>query len=83
MAVEGDINSKNPKTLSLRKQLDEEREKVTLLWVPGHMGIPDNEIADEKAKSALQDDLLSTKKYPPQNVINWIKTENKKTKMAK
>jgi hypothetical protein len=30
MAVEGDINSKNPKTLSLRKQLDEEKEKVTL-----------------------------------------------------
>jgi hypothetical protein len=36
MAVEGDINSKNPKTLSLRKLLDEEREKFTLLWVPGH-----------------------------------------------
>jgi hypothetical protein len=38
MAIEGDINSNNPKTLSLRKLLDEEREKVTLLWVPGHMG---------------------------------------------
>jgi hypothetical protein len=33
MAVKGDINSKNPKTLSLRKLLDEEREKVTLFWV--------------------------------------------------
>jgi hypothetical protein len=38
--VKGDINSKNLKTLSLRKLLDEEREKVTLLWVPGHMAIP-------------------------------------------
>jgi hypothetical protein len=37
MAKEGDIYSKNPKTLSLRKLLDEEREKVTILWVSGHM----------------------------------------------
>jgi ribonuclease HI len=45
-------------TLSLRKLLDEEREKATLLWVPGHMGIPGTEIADEEAK----DDLLATAK---------------------
>jgi hypothetical protein len=39
MAVVGDINSKNPKTMSLRKLLDEEREKVTLLWVPERIGV--------------------------------------------
>jgi hypothetical protein len=54
MAVEGDINSKNPKTLSLRKLLDEEIEKVT------HMGIPGNEIVDEEAKAALEDDFSAT-----------------------
>jgi hypothetical protein len=48
MAVEGDINSINPNTLSLRKLLDEEREKVTILWVPGHMEIPGNEIVEAK-----------------------------------
>jgi ribonuclease HI len=80
MAVEGDINSKNPKALSLRKLLNEVREKVTLLWLPGHMGIPVNEIAEEEAKGALKDDLLSTEKYPPQDLINWIKTEDKKTR---
>jgi hypothetical protein len=37
MTVEGDINSKNSKTLSLRKLQVEKREKVTLLWVPDHM----------------------------------------------
>jgi ribonuclease HI len=42
MAVEGDINSKNPKTLSFLKLLNEEREKVTFFWVQGHMGIPGN-----------------------------------------
>jgi hypothetical protein len=65
------------------KLLDEEREKVTLLWVPGHMGIPGNEIADEEAKAALQHDFLTTKKYPPQYLIKWIKTEDKKTRKAR
>jgi hypothetical protein len=36
---EGDFNSKNLKTLLLRKLLDEEKGKVTLLWVPRH-GVP-------------------------------------------
>jgi ribonuclease HI len=44
MVVKGDIKSKNPKIHSLRELLVEEREKVTLLWVSGHIGIPRNEI---------------------------------------
>jgi hypothetical protein len=50
------------------------------------MGIPGNEIADEEAKAALENDLLATQKYPPPDLTNWIKTEdkkNKKNKMAK
>jgi hypothetical protein len=39
------------------------------------MAIPRNEIADKEAKAALEDDLFATEKYPPQNLINWIKTE--------
>jgi hypothetical protein len=68
MAIEGDINSKNPKTLSIRK--------LQSLLVPGHMGISGNEIANEEAKTALKDDLLATEKYPPQDLINWMKTED-------
>jgi hypothetical protein len=45
--------------------------------MPGHMGIPGNEIAKEEAKSTLENDLLATKKYSPQNLINWIKQDKK------
>jgi hypothetical protein len=30
------------------------------------MGLPGNEIADKEGKAALEDDLLATEKYPPQ-----------------
>jgi ribonuclease HI len=68
MAIEGNINSKNPKTLSLRKLLDEEREKVTFLWVPGYMGLPGNEIANEEAKAALENDPLVKGKSTDHNI---------------
>jgi hypothetical protein len=42
------------------------------MWIPG------NEIADGEAKAALEDDFLATEKNPPQQLINWIKTEDKK-----
>jgi ribonuclease HI len=67
MAVEGDKKLKKSKRLPL---LDEEREKVTM--VPGHLGIPRNEIVDKEAKAALEYDLLATEKYPTQDLINWI-----------
>jgi hypothetical protein len=48
------------------------------------MGISENIIADEKLKAALENDLLSTKKkYPIQDLINWIKTEDKKTRKTR
>jgi hypothetical protein len=47
------------------------------------MGIPENEITDEEAKAALEDELLSTETYPPQDLINWIKTEDKKTRKTR
>jgi hypothetical protein len=45
------------------------------------MGIPGNEIADEEAKAALEDDLLATEKYPTQDLINWWK--DKKTRKTR
>jgi hypothetical protein len=38
---------------------------------------------NHKAKAVLEDDLLATEKYPLQVLINWIKTEDKKTRKTK
>jgi DNA repair exonuclease SbcCD nuclease subunit len=47
------------------------------------MGIPGNEIADKEVKADLENELLSTEKYPPQDLIIWIKTEDKKTRKTR
>jgi hypothetical protein len=45
------------------------------------MGIPGNNITDEEAKAAVEDDLSSTKKI--QDLSNWIKIEDKKTRKTR
>jgi hypothetical protein len=47
------------------------------------MGISGNEIAGEEVKAALEDDLLATEKYPPQDLINSIKTKDKNTRKTR
>jgi hypothetical protein len=61
MAVEGSITSKK-KHCQAENYTGRRKRKVTLLWVPGHIG---NDIADEESKIVLEDDFLSTEKYPP------------------
>jgi ribonuclease HI len=67
MAIEGNGDKQNPKTRILRKILDEEEEKVSLVWVPGHKGITGNEMADIEAKTALDDVIHLTETYTPQD----------------
>jgi hypothetical protein len=40
MASESRTPTKNPKTKTIRKMLDHEGPRITLLWVPSHQGIP-------------------------------------------
>jgi ribonuclease HI len=77
-AIRGSNHTKNPKTIKLREMMDRLKKHITLLWVPGHMGIPGNEKADDEAKAALDDDLLQNEEYPPQDLQNWIKAETSK-----
>jgi hypothetical protein len=45
------------------------------------MGIPGNKQADEEAKAALDDDIQQNEKYPPKDLVKWLKTET--TKISK
>ena len=46
--------SKNPLVISIQKALLENDKKVSLCWVPSHVGITGNEVADKAAKEATK-----------------------------
>lgn len=47
------------------KELQQKGNDITILWTPGHEGIPGNEKADEVARMALENgDDYEMKKYP-------------------
>jgi ribonuclease HI len=58
--------------------MDQHTSKITLFWVPSRVGIPGNETADAAAKEALHEEIQQDEKYPPQDLIKWIKTFIKK-----
>jgi hypothetical protein len=66
---------KKPKTQTIRKMLDHEGPKITLLWVPSQRGIPGNEKADQAAKEALDEDIPTTERYPPDDLKKWLTEE--------
>jgi ribonuclease HI len=47
--------------------LDEEGEKVSSVYVPGHKGITGNEMADIEAKTVFDDVIHQTETYAPQD----------------
>jgi ribonuclease HI len=68
MAAENRTPTKNPKTEAIRKMLDHERLRITLLWVPSHVAIPGNEKVDQAAKEALDEDISTTERNLPDNL---------------
>jgi hypothetical protein len=76
MAAESHTSTKNPKTQTNRKMLDQEGPRITLLCVPSHKGISGNEKADQAAKEAMDEDIPSTERYPPDDLKKWLSEED-------
>jgi ribonuclease HI len=64
-AINGNNHTENPETIKLSEVMQRLKKQITLLWIPGHMGIPGNEQTDEEAKEALDDDKQQNEEYPP------------------
>jgi hypothetical protein len=54
----------------------EEREKVSLVWVPGHNSNTGNVLADIEAKTTLDEAMHPTETYPPQALATRLTTLN-------
>jgi ribonuclease HI len=76
MAAENRTPTKNPKTQIIRKMLDHEGPKITILWVYSHVGVPGYEKADKAAKEVLDEDISTTKRYPPDDLKKWLTEED-------
>jgi hypothetical protein len=59
MAAESRTSTKNPKTKTIRKMLEQERPRITLLWAPSHKGIPGNQRypPDDQKKWLTEEDF--------------------------
>jgi hypothetical protein len=82
MAAESRTRKKNPKTQTIRKMLDQEGPRITLLWVPSHKGILGNEKANQAANEALNKDIPPLKDTRQTTWINGYpkRTSKKETK---
>ena len=68
--------AKNRLILEIREiipQLTKRKIKVTLCWIPGHVGISGNEEADKLAKEATNLNSASTQELPPSDIKPIIK----------
>jgi ribonuclease HI len=92
MAAESRTPAKNPKTQTIRKMLDHEGPRITLLWVPSHKGIPGNEKADQVAKEALDVNTserciherpLKDTPRQPEEMVDRRGLQKKRSKMEK
>jgi hypothetical protein len=68
MTAKSRTPTKNPNAQTIRKMLDQKGPRITPLWVTSHKGIPGNKKTDQVAKKALDEDIPTTERYPPDDL---------------
>ena len=72
------IKSRNSLVIRIKKELQNIKEKdkeVILEWIPSHVGIKGNEMADDKAKKALDRNTYRKVKYSYEDIKSMIKQD--------
>jgi hypothetical protein len=74
---------KNSKSQIIRKLLEQEGDKLTLLWVLSPVLIPGNEETNNVANESLDENLVITEKDPPQKFVKWITQQHEEQQQRK
>jgi ribonuclease HI len=69
MAAESHTPTKNP---TIRKMLENDGPRITLLWVRSHKGLPGNEKTDQAVKEALDENISTNERYPTDDLQKWL-----------
>jgi hypothetical protein len=66
----------NSKKMVLKDLMAEEGSNLKLMWVPAHVGIKGNEMADKAAKKALNQEVDNTYKVVKSDWSKWVKRKS-------
>lgn len=65
----------------IRQAIIERQPYIKLIWIPGHAGICGNEAADECAKGALSEPLITTPNLSADDISNFLKLKYRTKKL--
>jgi hypothetical protein len=71
------------KAVCVLRLLGQSNRREIILSITSHKAIPVNEKADQAAKEALDEDISTTERYPPDDLKKWLTEEDFKKKYQK
>ncbi|XP_069968730.1 uncharacterized protein [Bactrocera oleae] len=70
-AIRNTSNS-SPLISEIRDKLIDSRNKIKIMWIPGHCGIPGNELADKEAKNATLSPCIYVRTNGSNDILRFV-----------